>query len=113
MKFKISRLTSLLTFFVLLHNIQLKSFLSLQRLIVLSFSIYPFLVVDFQINRFFLLSFNCFIVLSFYRFFGKKHRVYSIVLSFYRFIVLSFYRWKENIEFFLSFYRCKNIVLPL
>ena len=59
----------------------------------------------------FLISFYRFIVLSF--FFGKKHIVYSIVLS--------FYRCKENIEFFLSFYRftvfsfyrCKPIVLSL
>ena len=102
-------------------SLQLKSFPSLHLFIILSFWIYRFIVVNFQINRFFssiVLSFYRFIVLSL---FGKKHRVYSIVLSlwrkyrvflsFYRFLVSSFYRFiVANLSFYrcvLSFYRCR------
>ena len=80
--------------------LQLKSFLSLHRFIVLNLSFYRCKPPNE--------SFFPSIVSSFYRFFGKKHRVYSIILS--------FYRCEENIEFFYrfivsSFYRCRPIVL--
>ena len=73
------------------------TFIFLVHVLTVKTSFYRFesIVLSFETSKsivFFLLSFYRFIVLSF---FGKKHRVYSIVLS--------FYRCKENIEFFYRF----------
>ena len=63
--------------------LQLKPFLSLHRFIVLNLSFYRCKLPN---QSFFLLSFYRFIVVSFYRFFGKQQSL------FYRYIVLSLIR---------------------
>ena len=103
----------------IIAKIQLKSFLSLHRFIVLNLSFYRCRFPNQSV--FFLLSFYRFIVSLFYCFI-----VFFLVRNIE--FILSFYRCKENIEFFyrfivssfyrfivvnLSFYRCRPIVLSL